>query len=63
MNDILCEQLARDYCCSQADVLDNKNHFTEYSRIEGRRQYHGKEIEQSNNSEKEMILRSYSFGR
>ena len=43
MNDILCKQLARDFCCSQAEVLDNKNHFTEYTPIDGRRRYHEKE--------------------
>ncbi|WP_026658626.1 GNAT family N-acetyltransferase [Butyrivibrio sp. AC2005] len=43
MNDILCEQLSRDYCCSKADVLDDKNHFTEHSFIDGRRRYHEKE--------------------
>ena len=43
MNVTLCEQLARDYCCSQEDVLDNKNHFTEYSRRDGRRRYQEKE--------------------
>lgn len=43
MNNILCEQLARDFCCSQADVLDNKNHFTEYVPIDGRRRFQEKE--------------------
>ena len=43
MNDILCEQLSRDYCCSQEDVLDGKNHFTKYSPVDGRRGYQEKE--------------------
>jgi hypothetical protein len=43
MNDILCRQLAIDYCCSPEDVIDGQNHFTEHSFIEGRRRYHEKE--------------------
>ena len=43
MNDILCRQLAIDYCCSPEDVLDGQNHFTEHRFIEGRRRYHEKE--------------------
>ena len=43
MNDILCEQLSRDYCCSREDVLDGKNHFTKYSLVDGRRRYQEKE--------------------
>ena len=43
MNDILCRQLAIDYCCNPEDVLDEKNHFTEHRFIEGRRRYHEKE--------------------
>ena len=39
MNDILCRQMALDYCCSPEDVLDGKNHFTEHSFLEGRRRY------------------------
>ena len=30
MNDILCKQIAADYCCSQKDVLDHQNHFTHH---------------------------------
>lgn len=43
MNDILCGQLARDYCCHHDEVLDTKNHFTEYRPIEFRRRYHEKD--------------------
>ena len=43
MNDILCGQMARDYCCYQDEVLDKNNHFTEYRPIEFRRRYHEKE--------------------
>ena len=43
MNDILCRQLAIDYCCSPEDVLDGQNHFTEHRFIKGRRRYHEKE--------------------
>ena len=43
MNDILCEQLSRDYCCSREDVIDDKNHFTKYSPVDGRRRYQEKE--------------------
>ena len=43
MNDILCRQLAIDYCCSPEDVRDARNHFTEHSFIDGRRRYHEKE--------------------
>ena len=40
MNEILCRQLAIDYCCSVEEVLDHQNHFTEHSFLEGRRKYH-----------------------
>ncbi len=43
MNEILCGQLARDYCCDRGDILDSKNHFTEYRKIEARRRYHEKD--------------------
>ena len=39
MNDILCRQLALDYCCGEADVRDRRNHFTEYRFLEGRRRF------------------------
>ena len=35
----LFRQLAVDYCCSVSDIKDNKNHFTEYKPLEGRRQF------------------------
>ena len=28
MNEVLCRQMAIDYCCSPADVLDGRNHFS-----------------------------------
>lgn len=43
MNDILCGQLARDYCCYHDGVLDTKNHFTEYKPHEYRRRYQEKD--------------------
>ena len=43
MNDILCMQLSRDYCCYPDEILDMKNHFTEYRPVEFRRRYHEKE--------------------
>ena len=39
MNEILCRQLALDYCCSVEEVRDPYNHFTEYSPLFGRRRY------------------------
>jgi hypothetical protein len=35
----LFRQLAVDYRCSVSDIKDNKNHFTEYKTLEGRRQF------------------------
>ncbi len=35
----LYQQLAIDYCCTVSDIKDNKNHFTEYKKWEGRRQF------------------------
>ena len=35
----LSRQLARDYCCSPADVSDSNNHFTLYIPQEGRRRF------------------------
>ena len=35
----LCQQLAIDYCCQVSDIKDDKNHFTEYEKLEGRRQF------------------------
>ena len=39
MNDILCRQLAIDYCCAPEEVLDQKNHFAEHRFLEGRRRF------------------------
>jgi len=39
MNNILCRQLALDYCCTEEDVADGKNHFSIYYPAEGRRVY------------------------
>ena len=39
MNDILCRQMAADYCCLTEDVLDHRNHFTYYHRLDGRRRF------------------------
>ena len=39
MNDLLCSQLAVDYCCSKEDVLDPLNHFTSHKYLEGRRRF------------------------
>ena len=35
----LYQQLAIDYCCQVSDIKDDKNHFTEYEKLEGRRQF------------------------
>ena len=35
----LYQQLAIDYCCQVSDIKDDKNHFMEYKKIEGRRQF------------------------
>ena len=35
----LYQQLATDYCCFVSDIKDNKNHFTEYKQLEGRRRF------------------------
>ena len=39
MNKILCSQLAIDYCCSEEDILDEKNHFSIHRFLDGRRRY------------------------
>lgn len=39
MNEILCEQLALDYCCTAAEVCDGENHFTKHRLLEGRRRW------------------------
>lgn len=35
----LCQQLAIDYCCTVDDITDDKNHFTEYRKLDGRRRF------------------------
>ena len=35
----LYQQLAIDYCCQVSDIKDDKNHFTEYEKLKGRRQF------------------------
>ena len=39
MNDILCRQLAIDYCCSEDAVRDGKHHFMLHQFQEGRRRF------------------------
>ena len=39
MNEILCRQLAVDYCCAPEEVSDHRNHFTEHRFLEGRRRF------------------------
>lgn len=39
MNPILVKQLSIDYCCAEADILDEKNHFTEFVPHPDRRRY------------------------
>ena len=39
MNPILVKQLSLDYCCAEADVSDDKNHFTEFFPHPDRRRY------------------------
>ena len=44
MNRVLCRQLALDYCCSEEDIPDGKNHFTVHRFLDGRRRFQeGKE--------------------
>lgn len=35
----LYQQLAFDYCCQVSDIKDDKNHFTEYEKLNGRRRF------------------------
>ncbi len=35
----LYRQLAIDYCCTVDDIMDGKNHFTEYRKMDGRRKF------------------------
>lgn len=37
MNEILCRQMAIDYCCTDKDVIDRDNHFTVHQKRTGRR--------------------------
>ena len=39
MNEVMCRQLALDYCCNVEDVADTSNHFSIYYPAEGRRVY------------------------
>ena len=39
MHPLLLDQLAADFCCTQADVLDGSHHFTIFSPRPDRRQY------------------------
>lgn len=39
MNPILINQLSIDYCCTESDVLDGQNHFTEFVPHPDRRRY------------------------
>ena len=39
MNDILCRQIAVDYCCLPKEVLDRRNHFTQHQFLDGRRRF------------------------
>ncbi len=39
MNDVLCRQMAVDYCCTDEDVADGRNHFSEHRFLEGRRRF------------------------
>ena len=40
----LSRQLALDYCCSAADVVDSENHFSIYAPQEGRRRFQGEAL-------------------
>lgn len=35
----LYRQLALDYCCTADDIYDNRNHYTEYCKLDGRRRF------------------------
>ncbi len=37
--EILCRQIAIDYCCSLQEVKDERHHFTVHHFLEGRRRY------------------------
>ncbi len=38
---ILAKQLAQDYCCTQAEVLDKENQFHAFVPLDGRRRFDG----------------------
>ena len=44
MNEILCRQIAADYCCSPEDVLDHRNHFTVFRFPEDRRRFEEEKV-------------------
>lgn len=39
MKEKLYRQLAIDYCCTYEEIANDKNHFTEYKRLDGRRRF------------------------
>ncbi len=40
MHDILCRQMAVDFCCTEEAVRGRENCFTEHQFLEGRRRFH-----------------------
>ena len=43
MNEILCRQLAADYCCAPEEVLSGRNCFARYRPLPGRRRFRERE--------------------
>lgn len=41
MREILAKQLALDYCCEMAEVLDREDHFHVFAPLDGRRRFDG----------------------
>lgn len=41
MREILAKQLALDYCCEVAEVLDREDHFHVFAPLDGRRRFDG----------------------
>lgn len=39
MKEKLYRQLAIDFCCTYEDIVDDKNHFTVYQKLNGRRRF------------------------
>lgn len=39
MNEVLARQLALDFCCTEAEVRDKENHYTEHRFLDGRRRF------------------------